>query len=82
MVIAANTTMIHLLMNYSVKNLGRSPFIPETLDEILTEIGGLKTYIMPGFSAFVGGDIGAGLYMLHFWEKANRKKQRMNGIYS
>ncbi len=76
MVIAANTTMIHLLMNYSVKNLGRSPFIPETLDEILTEIGGLKTYIMPGFSAFVGGDIGAGLYMLHFLGESKQKETK------
>ena len=69
MVIAANTTMVHLLMNYSVENLGRAPFMPETLDEILTEIGGIKTYIMPGFSAFVGGDIGAGLYMLDFLQE-------------
>lgn len=75
MVIAANTTMIHLLMNYSVEKLGRAPFVPETLDEILTEIGGIQAYIMPGFSAFVGGDIGAGLYMLDFLGKNFRKKQ-------
>lgn len=73
MVIAANTTMVHLLMNYSVENLGRAPFKPETLDEIHTEIGGIKTYIMPGFSAFVGGDIGAGLYMLDFLKKKQDK---------
>lgn len=66
MVIAANTTMVHLLMNYSVESLSHAPFIPESLDEIITEIGGVKTFIMPGFSAFVGGDIGAGLYMLDF----------------
>lgn len=73
MVIAANTTMVHLLMNYSVENLSRAPFKPETLNEIITEIGGIKTYIMPGFSAFVGGDIGAGLYMLDFIQKRIQK---------
>lgn len=75
MVIAANTTMVHLLMDYSVESLGRAPFISESLKEIITEIGGVQTYIMPGFSAFVGGDIGAGLYMLDFLKKksANEK---------
>lgn len=76
LVIAANTTMVHLLMNYSVEKLGRAPFIPETLDEILTEIGGIKTYIMPGYSAFVGGDIGAGLYMLSFLQDKMQKRGR------
>ena len=72
MVIAANTTMVHLLMKYSVERLGRAPFIPETLDEIVTEIGGIKTYIMPGFSAFVGGDIKAGLYTLSFLRETDK----------
>lgn len=69
MVIAANTTMVHLLMGYDVERLGRAPFVPETLDEILTRIGGIRTYIMPGFSAFVGGDIAAGIYMTDFFAK-------------
>lgn len=73
MVIAANTTMVHLLMQYSVEKLGRAPFVPETMDEILTEISGIKTYIMPGFSAFVGGDIRAGLYMLSFLQERMQK---------
>lgn len=75
MVIAANTTMVHLLMNYSVERLSRAPFIPESLDEIVTKIGGIKTFIMPGFSAFVGGDIGAGLYMLDFLKHKSDKGQ-------
>lgn len=81
MVIAANTTMVHLLMNYSVESLSRAPFIPESLDEIITEIGGIKTYIMPGFSAFVGGDIGAGLYMLDFLKEksVDGKNRGING---
>lgn len=85
MVIAANTTMVHLLMQYPVERLGRAPFIPETLDEIVTEIGGIKTYIMPGFSAFVGGDIGAGLYMLSFLQDTDknlRKNKEENGEWN
>lgn len=62
MVIAANTTMVHLLMEYDVTGLSRAPFLPKTVKEIVTEIGGLKTYVMPGISAFVGPDIAAGLY--------------------
>lgn len=74
MVIAANTTMVHLLMNYSVENLSRAPFVPETLDEIVTKIGEIKTYIMPGVSAFVGGDIGAGLCAVDFLQKEMKKE--------
>lgn len=62
MVIAANTTMIHLLMGYPVNTLGKAPFVSEHLEEIQTEIGGVPTVIMPGISAFVGADILAGMY--------------------
>ena len=64
MVVAANTTMVHLLMGYDVSTLSKAPFVPKTLDEIETEIAGILTYIMPGFSAFVGGDIFSGLLAL------------------
>ena len=64
MVVAANTTMVHLLMGYDVSSLSKAPFIPKTLDEIKTDIAGIPTYIMPGFSAFVGGDIFSGLLAL------------------
>lgn len=70
--IAGNTTMIHLLMGYSCEGLGKFPFIPETLDEINTDTNSLfssqesniKVKIMPGISAFVGGDILSGIYEL------------------
>lgn len=62
MVIAANTTMVHLLMGYPVDTLGKAPFTSEYLKEIRTTIAGVDTVIMPGISAFVGGDIVAGLY--------------------
>lgn len=74
MVIAANTTMVHLLMRYDVTGLSRAPFVPETLDEIVTEIGGLRTYVMSGISAFVGGDIVAGLQGVDFLQENACKK--------
>lgn len=78
MVIAANTTMVHLLMGYDVTGLSRAPFVPETLSEIITEIGGLKTYVMPGISAFVGGDIAAGLYWTA-WEENRENEETREG---
>lgn len=74
MVIAANTTMVHLLMGYDVTGLSRAPFRPETLDEIVTEIAGIRTYVMPGISAFVGGDIVAGLYAVEFVKGGAQRK--------
>lgn len=62
MVIAANTAMIYLLMGYPISGLGRVPFTADHLDEIETDIGGIRTVIMPGISAFVGADILAGMY--------------------
>lgn len=85
-IIAGNTTMIHLLMGYSCESLGKYPFVSEHLKQIqctLKECIGrfqnheskinmisdeeeTKVYskyentpvtILPGISAFVGGDI-------------------------
>lgn len=72
MVIAANTTMVHLLMEYDVTGLSQAPFIPYTLDEIHTNIAGVEAYVMPGISAFVGGDIVAGLYAAQYLEKGKQ----------
>lgn len=69
LVIAANTTMVHLLMGLNVEKLAKAPFEPELLHEAEWEIGGIKTYIMPGFSAFVGGDIASGLFALAYQEE-------------
>lgn len=69
MIIAANTSMIHLLMGYDVGNLCKAPFKAKTLDEIETEICGVKTYIMPGISAFVGADLIAGMYAVLYLKK-------------
>lgn len=69
MAVAANTTMIHLLMGYDVSGLGQHPFTPQTLSEIRTSILGLDTVILPGISAFVGADIMAGIYALSMQER-------------
>lgn len=81
-VIAGNTTMIHLLMGYDCSGLGVYPFTPVNMDVIndtADAILGLdnteaiqKTLditIFPGISAFVGGDIVSGLYELDFANK-------------
>lgn len=62
--IAANTTMVHLLMDLDVSLLGQYPFQPETLSELRTNLFGIPAVILPGISAFVGADILAGIYAL------------------
>jgi uncharacterized 2Fe-2S/4Fe-4S cluster protein (DUF4445 family) len=66
MCIAGNTTMEHLLLGYDVRTLGVSPFTPVEigLQEIRRPEWNFPIYITPGISAFVGGDIVAGLYVL------------------
>lgn len=72
--IAGNTTMVHLLMNYSCGSLGAYPFkskhlktIKTTLDKVTdSRISPVETVIYGGISAFVGGDIVSGLYMCDF----------------
>ena len=72
-VIAGNTTMMHLLRGYDCSGLGRYPFQPYTLEFehlTLTELLGMsiagmehaEVTLMPGISAFIGGDITAGLW--------------------
>ena len=65
-VISGNTVMGHLLMGYDVKSLGVYPFKAEYLEQAETAICGIKTILMPGISAFIGGDVVSGLYTLGF----------------
>lgn len=73
-VIAGNTTMCHLLLGYSCAGLGAAPFTPVNLapeDMTWGELTGdcwhtgidqnTNVQIIPGISAFVGGDITAGM---------------------
>lgn len=63
-VLAGNTAMIHLLMEYPVSTLCRNPFKPVDSCHTTITLGNLETFLFPGISAFVGGDITAGLYYL------------------
>lgn len=70
-VIAGNTTMIHLLMGYSCETLGVVPFTPYSLERVESDVRGICGYdldcpvtVLPGISAFVGGDIVAGIMAL------------------
>lgn len=63
MALAGNTAMIYLLLQYDLTGLSREPFTAQNREEIVTELG-IRTYIMPGISTFVGGDISAGIYAL------------------
>lgn len=63
-VIAANTTMVSLLMGYDCSGLGRYPFRAPELNNIHKG----NRSIVGGISAFVGGDITSGLYMCGFDE--------------
>jgi len=81
MVIAANTAMCHFLLGLDASGLGTSPFTPEATeypDRNLTELLGTCLFdarlsscvvqIIPGISAFIGGDIVAGLAALDVGE--------------
>lgn len=76
-VIAGNTTMLHLLRGYDCRGLAAYPFQPVNLDfEMLStemllgkcalvenrRLQNTKITLMAGFSAFVGADITAGLW--------------------
>lgn len=75
--IAGNMTMVHLLMGYSCETLGRAPFQPVNAGliaetgEILGLSGDCTVTICPAISAFVGGDIVAGMLALDF-DKAEK----------
>lgn len=79
MCIAGNTTMAHLLMGYDVLSLGRSPFIPVELglQEYREPAWEFPVWVTPGISAFVGGDIVAGLYALHMLPGEAASQARM-----
>lgn len=79
--IAGNTTMIHLLMAYSCETLGVFPFTPYyigTIDTNTEELFGslqgsriprVPVTILPGISTYVGGDIVSDLLYCKFYDK-------------
>ena len=72
LVIAANMTMVHLLMGYSCETLGRAPFVPANKRMICADAMRIlgdsslrcPVVILPAVSAFVGGDIVSGMLAL------------------
>lgn len=62
MVLAGNTVMIYLLLGFDPAGLGSAPFTAGHLEAAETQIGGVDCVTFPGLSAFVGGDIAAGMY--------------------
>lgn len=61
MFLAGNTVMMHLLMDYDVSGISRAPFNPVTTVSVSFESAGIQGTAVPGISAFVGGDIVAGM---------------------
>lgn len=68
MVIAANTVMSYLLMDWDPEELGQAPFSASKLDGADFELPithgsgkiSVPCHLLPGFSAFVGSDLYAG----------------------
>ena len=77
MMIAGNTTMLHLLTGDSCEGLGKAPYTPVRLSYPKLKANELFLYkeereseteclLAPGISAFVGADIVSGMYALSF----------------
>ncbi|MFI3213672.1 MAG: ASKHA domain-containing protein [Eubacteriales bacterium] len=73
-VIAGNTTMGHLLMEFSCETLGVVPFTPvdiglieKSFEEIFDtgDFPETKVVLLPGISTYVGADIVSGIYAHH-----------------
>jgi len=67
-IIAGNTTMLHLLTGEDPAGLGVVPFTPRFIASRQLEAVGLRlagefpVVLLPGFSAYVGADLMAGVY--------------------
>lgn len=67
--VAANTAMSYLLMGWDTSELGRAPFYASRLSGGSFTLGGYSCFLYPGLSAFVGGDILAGIFACGMEEK-------------
>ncbi len=59
--IAGNTVMLNILCGHEVQSLGYAPFRADFLEQETMLIKGIPAVTMPGLSAFVGGDVVAGI---------------------
>lgn len=64
-VMAANTTETYLTFGWNPEELGRAPFTVSQKYGGVGELAGEQVFVFPGMSAFVGGDIAAGVYALN-----------------
>ncbi|XCP86692.1 ASKHA domain-containing protein [Roseburia hominis] len=78
--VAANCTMMHMLLGVDARSIGRAPYQPEFLEAQYlkaAEIGlaageGADLYCLPHVSAYIGADITAGAYVCNLQnEKGN-----------
>lgn len=78
MIVTGNTTMEYIFMDMNVKELGTAPF--NYSNDKIIKINSLNVfslnidfdiYMIPSFSAFVGGDVVAGVYYLDLDKKNN-----------
>lgn len=77
-ILAGNTTMGHLLMGYDCRGLGAYPFTPYEIGPVEADFREVfesdlleaRVKLLPGISAFVGGDIVSGLYACDVDQKA------------
>lgn len=60
-IIAGNTAEMYLLLQHAPEELGHAPFRAEHLSSETVRIAEIEFQTVPGFSAFVGGDLMAGL---------------------
>lgn len=69
LIVAANTTMNYLLLGYDPAELGTAPFHASHLESGQSMIEGIPVRTLPGSSAFVGGDITAGILACQMADK-------------
>lgn len=76
--VAANCTMLHMLLGVDARSIGKSPYKPQFLkaqELFARKIGiqaghGTKLYCLPSVSGYIGADIVAGAYVCRLQEEA------------
>ncbi len=70
MFLSANTTMVYLLMGYDTEELGRAPFLSTKTHSFWTEFASVSCFVFPGISAYLGGDVVAGMYACDMFQSS------------
>jgi len=80
LVIAANSTMMHLFLGIDPSSMGRSPYVPVFTESLCFSAADLgieissfgEVYCLPAVSAYVGADITAGILCTELTSKNER----------